>query len=232
MPTSYSNPNFSGSNIAVNSPQINLPYLWDENLGDAGQWRPTKTGDFANIMIDNAEITVALDKDNDSVNIYTTEDQAVTVSGTDLNIRDLTSASDSVNANLQIGDVDASQSNPLFTSGVSGSSVQANSTVDNAGATGSAVTMATADGIHIKHGYLLDITTGADSAHVATFKVQGSMDSSAWIDLEVNNISGTSNTGVAYYDEWNYNYSRTIITTHPGAPGVSGTYNIWERHDI
>ena len=161
MPTSYSNPNFSGSNIAVNSPQINLPYLWDESLGDAGQWRPTKTGDFANIMIDNAEITVALDEENDSVNIYTTEAQTITVSGTDLDIRDLTSgsdsvtvsatnldirdltsASDSVNANLQIGDVDASQSNPLFTSGVSGSSVQANSTVANTVDTGSAVTMA------------------------------------------------------------------------------------------
>jgi len=99
IPTqTYSNPNFSGSSQAVNSPQVNLPYIWDGALNDAeGAWRPTTTGDFLTATIENAQVNVNLNEDEDSVNIYTNENQSVRVESTDLDIRNLDKDEDSVN---------------------------------------------------------------------------------------------------------------------------------------
>ena len=56
----YSNPNFQGSSQAVNSPNINLQYLWDQNLNNSqGQWRPVGAADLSSRALSNDEALVA-----------------------------------------------------------------------------------------------------------------------------------------------------------------------------
>ena len=70
-------------------------------------------------------VNVNLDKDEDSVNIYTNENQSIRVESTDLDIRNLNFGTDSVevvqlthdnlrtNANIQINNNDVSSANPV-----------------------------------------------------------------------------------------------------------------------
>jgi hypothetical protein len=162
MPTNYNSANISGSNIAVNSPQITLPYIWDSALnGGAGAWRPGQGGD----------------------------------------------------------------------AGVSGHTIEASNSISGVSTT-SSIALNTSEGVHYKHGYLLNMTIdGGAIGFQARFKVQGSMDNSNWVDLEVNDLTGTANSGVAYYDEWNYNYSRADFSVYPSA-AVVGTFDLRERHDL
>ena len=165
MPTSYNSANISGSNIAVNSPQITLPYVWDSTLnGGAGAWRPGQGG----------------------------------------------------------------------SAGVSGHCIQQKSSTTDSNLTSSALLLNTTEGVHYKHGYLIKINSAGKPGFAARFKVQGSADNSAWIDLEVNDLTGAAEvqTGVAYYDEWNFNYARVKMEASPGTAGVTGIYTINERHDL
>lgn len=164
MPTSYNSANISGSNIAVNSPQITLPYVWDTTLNEgAGAWRPGQGG----------------------------------------------------------------------SAGVSGHCIQQRSSTTDSGLTSTALLLNTTEGVHYKHGYLIRINASAKPGFTARFKVQGSADNSSWIDLEVNDLTGAAIiTGVAYYDEWNFNYARIKMETSPGADGVTGVFTIDERHDL
>ena len=79
IPTqTYDNPLFSGSSQASHSPDVNLQYIWDQGINsEAGGWRPLNTGDLLTVNIEDAQINVNLDKDEDSVNIYTNENQSI-----------------------------------------------------------------------------------------------------------------------------------------------------------
>jgi len=238
MPTSYSNPNFSGANIAVNSPQINLPYIWDESLGSVGQWRPTKTGDFANITIDNAELTVKLDKDNDSVNVWTDDGQTlavaqvgnVTVDAEDLDIRDLNSVSDSVGADLLLNGATPADDNAIPVVDTLGAVVALTMTSEPEGFTGGSNDMGDSYRIRSKHGYAISVEHTSD-VYAGLFIVEGSMDDSNWIRLEETAYTGVADTGIAYYDTWNFRYARTIVAPRPGDTAITGKFTVRERHD-
>jgi hypothetical protein len=95
------NPNFSGSSQATNSPNVSLPYLWDSSLnGGEGAWRPTATGDFMTATIENAQISVDLKYTEDSVNVWTSDGQTLSSTG-----------------NLQVGNAVVSAVNPVPVNG-------------------------------------------------------------------------------------------------------------------
>jgi hypothetical protein len=95
------NPNFSGSSQATNSPNVSLPYLWDGSLnGGEGAWRPTATGDFMTATIENAQISVDLNYTEDSVNVWTSDGQTLSSTG-----------------NLQVGNAVVSAGNPVPVNG-------------------------------------------------------------------------------------------------------------------
>ena len=105
---SYSNPYFSGSSQAVSSPNVGLQYLWDGGLNNNnGGWRPITTGDLLTVTLEGAQVNVNLKKDEDTVNIYTDKGQGIDI----LQTGDADNFN--TNANLQVGDTDVSDSNPV-----------------------------------------------------------------------------------------------------------------------
>lgn len=104
---SYSNPYFSGSSQAVGSPNVGLQYIWDGGINNSnGGWRPITTGDLLTVTLENAQLNVNLKKDEDTVNIYTDQGQEINVANTGHD-------NFNVNSNLQIGNTDVSDSNPV-----------------------------------------------------------------------------------------------------------------------
>ena len=104
----YSNPYFSGSSQAVGSPNVGLQYIWDGGVNNnEGGWRPITTGDLLTVTLENAQLNVNLKKDEDTVNIYTDQGQGINIlqTGDPDNFN--------ANANLQVGDTDVSDSNPV-----------------------------------------------------------------------------------------------------------------------
>lgn len=193
IPThTYSNPNFSGSNQAVNSPQINLPYIWDNSLNGAqGAWRPTTTGDFLTATIENAQVNVNIEKDEDSVNIYTTEGQ-------------------SINANLQINNSNVTGSNPVPVSQIN-TPASYSSNIFNNGTT--AVRTMSSNGVtYTKHSYSVTFQgdTASDSARI---KFQVSNDNTFWNTIEerVANFDLSTDAELAYYDEHNFLYTKVVV---------------------
>lgn len=247
IPTqTYSNPNFSGSSQAANSPQVNLPYIWDGALNNAeGAWRPTTTGDFLTATIENAQVNVNLDEDEDSVNIYTNENQSIRVESTDLDIRNLNFGTDSVevvqfnhgnlnaNANLQVGDVDVSDTNPVPSFDPKTYISLTDSTdFDSADAGSSSVSMdlhPTASPSYSKHGYIAHCYTGANNTFAGNFIFEASMDEINWTPIETRTIESSADTTFSYYDEFNFRYSRVTFT---GDANFTGTCLLQEKHDL
>lgn len=281
----YSNPNFSGSSQATYSPNVSLPYLWDSSLnGGDGAWRPTATGDFMTATIENAQISVDLKYAEDSVNVWTSNGQTLSTTGnlqvgdavvsagnpvpvngtiittaTDLDIRDLASATDSVtalqpthdslnaNANLQINNSDVAAANRVFTQSIGGTTADSlftdSLTVTQAananGLTGSAILMENNGVLVTSHGYLVEIEpTGNGFAGV--LEIEASSDGgTTWVLLERNTLSGSSLgnnniTGVAYFDTWNFKHARTSVSplSHRGAgpSTISGSFKVRGTH--
>lgn len=217
IPThTYSNPNFSGSNQAVNSPQINLPYIWDGSLNASqGAWRPTTTGDFLTATIENAQVNVNIEKDEDSVNIYTSQGQLI-------NTRNLSSTTDSIeavssthdnlncNANLQIANTDVEYTNPVPVSQINTLNTYS-SDIFNNGTT--AVRTMSSNGITFtKHSYSVTFQgdTASDSARI---KFQVSNDNTYWNTIEerVANFDLSTSAELAYYDEHNFLYTKVVV---------------------
>ena len=116
----YSNPYFSGSSQAVGSPNVGLQYIWDGGINNSnGGWRPITTGDLLTVTLENAQLNVNLKKDEDTVNIYTDKGQQIYIAQTgdpsDFKTEVYQPAHDNLNANvnLQVGDTDVSDSNPV-----------------------------------------------------------------------------------------------------------------------
>jgi len=213
IPThTYSNPNFKGSNQAVNSPQINMPYIWDDSLNGAqGAWRPTTTGDFMTATIENAQVNVNIKKDEDSVNIYTSQGQSI-----------------NCNANLQISNSDVSNSNPVPVSQINTPAYHAPD-ITNDGTT-AARTMFNylSNGImYTKHSYCVTFA-GGSATNSAKIKFQVSNDNTYWNTIEerVANFTNTDNAELTYYDEHNFLYTRVEVELISG----SSTCYIREVH--
>lgn len=242
IPTqTYSNPNFSGSSQAANSPQVNLPYIWDGALNNAeGAWRPTTTGDFLTATIENAQVNVNLDEDEDSVNIYTNENQSIRVESTDLDIRNLNFGTDSVevvqlthdnlrtNANIQINNNDVSSANPVPVSQINTPAYHAPD-ITNSGTT-AVRTMFDylSNGImYTKHSYCVTFA-GGNATNSARIKFQVSNDNTYWNTIEerVANFTNTDNAELTYYDEHNFLHTRVEIELITG----SSTCYIREVH--
>ena len=264
IPTqTYSNLLFSGSSQASHSPDVNLQYIWDQGINsNLGGWRPLGTGDLLTVTIEDAQINVNLDKDEDSVNIYTSEgqsiniestdldirnldkdqdsvniytseDQSINIESTDLDIRNLTSNTDFVSANLQVGDVDVSNTNPVpMFSPNTYVSLESNTNFDSAGNG----TSSTPVDLHpsnspsyIKHGYIAHCYTGANNTFTGDFIFEVSMDNTNWTPIEKRTIQSSSDTTFSYYDEFNFRYSKVTFT---GDSNFTGTCLLQEKHDL
>ena len=235
IPTqTYDNPLFSGSSQASHSPDVNLQYIWDQGINsEAGGWRPLNTGDLLTVNIEDAQINVNLDKDEDSVNIYTSENQAINVESTDLDVRDLTSDTDFVSANLQVGDVDVSDTNPVpsfdpktyisFTDSTNFDSA------DLGSSSASTDLHPTASPCYSKHGYIAHCYTGANNTFTGSFIFEASMDGANWASIETRTIESSTDTTFSYYDEFNFRYSRVTFT---GDANFTGTCLLQEKHDL
>jgi hypothetical protein len=264
IPThTYDNPLFSGSSQASHSPDVNLQYIWDQGINsEAGGWRPLNTGDLLTVNIENAQINVNLDKDEDSVNIYTSENQSINIESTDLDIRDLANATDSVNiytnesqaikvestdldvrdltsdtdfvsANLQVGDVDVSDTNPVPSFDPKTYISLTDSTdFDSADAGSSSASMdlhPAASPSYSKHGYIAHCYTGANNTFTGNFIFEASMDEINWTPIETRTIESSTDTTFSYYDEFNFRYSRVTFT---GDANFTGTCLLQEKHDL
>jgi len=235
IPTqTYDNPLFSGSSQASHSPDVNLQYIWDQGINsEAGGWRPLNTGDLLTVNIEDAQINVNLDKDEDSVNIYTSENQAINVESTDLDVRDLASDTDFVSANLQVGDVDVSDANPVpsfdpktyisFTDSTNFDSA------DLGSSSASTDLHPTASPSYSKHGYIAHCYTGANNTFTGSFIFEASMDGANWASIETRTIESSTDTTFSYYDEFNFRYSRVTFT---GDANFTGTCLLQEKHDL
>jgi hypothetical protein len=211
IPThTYSNPNFKGSDQSVNSPQISMPYIWDDSLNAAqGAWRPTTTGDFMTATIENAQVNVNIKKDEDSVNIYTTQGQSIDV-------------------NLQVDNSDVANSNPVPVSQINNPAYYAPD-ITNSGTT-AARTMFDylSNGImYTKHSYCVTFA-GGNATNSARIKFQVSNDNTYWNTIEerVANFTNTDNAELTYYDEHNFLHTRVEIELITG----SSTCYIREVH--
>jgi hypothetical protein len=202
IPThTYSNPNFSGSNQAVNSPQINLPYIWDESLNVAqGAWRANVTGD--------------------PVNIYTSQGQSI-------NTRNLNYATDSTevtqfnhdnlkaNANIQVGNVDVSSSNVVPVS--NHASVVTYSQTLTANGSSLARNLHTGYVAPItKHGYIFRLTGTSVNTSI-TIKVAVCSDNVTFAPFDERTISWDAtiaNDSVrvsTYFGEFNFKYAKIQV---------------------
>ena len=235
IPTqTYDNPLFSGSSQASHSPDVNLQYIWDQGINsEAGGWRPLNTGDLLTVNIEDAQINVNLDKDEDSVNIYTSENQAINVESTDLDVRDLASDTDFVSANLQVGDVDVSDINPVpsfdpktYISFIDSTNFDS---ADLGSSSAPTDLHPTASPSHSKHGYIAHCYTGANNTFTGSFIFQASMDGANWASIETRTIESSTDTTFSYYDEFNFRYSRVTFT---GDANFTGTCLLQEKHDL
>ena len=217
IPThTYSNPNFSGSNQAVNSPQIDLPYIWDQSLNGAqGAWRANVTGD--------------------PVNIYTSQGQSI-------NTRNLNYATDSTevtqfnhdnlkaNANIQVGNVDVSSSNVVPVSNYANTENYSQTLTTN-GSTNArdfhnnGVTPMT------KHGYTFRLV-GTSASTSATIAVMVSTDNNninfatineRTISWDASNINDATRSSV-YFDEFNFRYAKVKVIMTDCTLHVSETH--------
>lgn len=235
IPTrTYSNPLFSGSSQASHSPDVNLQYIWDQGINsNLGGWRPLNTGDLLTVNIEDAQINVNLDKDEDSVNIYTSENQSINIESTDLDIRNLTSDTDFVSANLQVGDVDVSNTNPVpMFSPNTYVSLESNTNFDSAdnGTSSTPVDLHPSNSpSYIKHGYIAHCYTGANNTFTGDFIFEVSMDNTNWTPIEKRTIQSSSDTTFSYYDEFNFRYSKVTFT---GDSNFTGTCLLQEKHDL
>ena len=235
IPTqTYDNPLFSGSSQASHSPDVNLQYIWDQGINsEAGGWRPLNTGDLLTVNIEDAQINVNLDKDEDSVNIYTSENQAINVESTDLDVRDLASDTDFVSANLQVGDVDVSDTNPVPSFDPKTYISLTDSTNFDSADLGSSSAPTdlhpTASPSHSKHGYIAHCYTGANNTFTGSFIFEASMDGANWASIETRTIESSTDTTFSYYDEFNFRYSRVTFT---GDANFTGTCLLQEKHDL
>lgn len=235
IPTqTYDNPLFSGSSQASHSPDVNLQYIWDQGINsEAGGWRPLNTGDLLTVNIEDAQINVNLDKDEDSVNIYTSENQAINVESTDLDVRDLASDTDFVSANLQVGDVDVSDTNPVpsfdpktYISFIDSTNFDS---ADLGSSSASTDLHPTASPSYSKHGYIAHCYTGANNTFTGSFIFEASMDGVNWASIETRTIESSTDTTFSYYDEFNFRYSRVTFT---GDANFTGTCLLQEKHDL
>lgn len=235
IPTqTYDNPLFSGSSQASHSPDVNLQYIWDQGINsEAGGWRPLNTGDLLTVNIEDAQINVNLDKDEDSVNIYTSENQAINVESTDLDVRDLASDTDFVSANLQVGDVDVSDTNPVpsfdpktYISFIDSTNFDS---ADLGSSSAPADLHPTASPSYSKHGYIAHCYTGANNTFTGSFIFEASMDGVNWASIETRTIESSTDTTFSYYDEFNFRYSRVTFT---GDANFTGTCLLQEKHDL
>ena len=235
IPTrTYDNPLFSGSSQASHSPDVNLQYIWDQGINsEAGGWRPINTGDLLTVNIEDAQINVNLDKDEDSVNIYTSENQSINIESTDLDIRNLTSDTDFVSANLQVGDVDVSDTNPVPTvNPKTYVSIEANKNLSSSslGESSDSIDLHPAESpSYIKHGYIAHCYTGANNTFTGNFIFEASMDEINWTPIETRTIESSADTTFSYYDEFNFRYSRVTFT---GDSNFTGTCLLQEKHDL
>ena len=247
IPTqTYDNPLFSGSSQASHSPDVNLQYIWDQGINsEAGGWRPLNTGDLLTVNIEDAQINVNLDKDEDSVNIYTNENQSVRVESTDLDIRNLNFGTDSVevvqlthdnlrtNANIQINNNDASSSNPVPSFDPKTYISLTDSTnfdsADLGSSSASTDLHPTASPSYSKHGYIAHCYTGANNTFTGSFIFEASMDGANWVSIETRTIESSTDTTFSYYDEFNFRYSRVTFT---GDANFTGTCLLQEKHDL
>ncbi|MDB4587558.1 discoidin domain-containing protein [bacterium] len=247
IPTrTYDNPLFSGSSQASHSPDVNLQYIWDQGINsEAGGWRPLNTGDLLTVNIEDAQINVNLDKDEDSVNIYTSENQSIRVESAGLDIRNLNFSTDSVevvqfthgnlnaNANLQLGDVDVSDTNPVPSFDPKTYISLTDSTdFDSADAGSSSVSVdlhPAASPSYSKHGYIAHCYTGANNTFTGSFIFEASMDGVNWASIETRTIESSTDTTFSYYDEFNFRYSRVTFT---GDANFTGTCLLQEKHDL
>jgi hypothetical protein len=235
IPThTYSNPNFYGSNQAVNSPQINLPYIWDDSLNASqGAWRPTTTGDLLTATIENAQVNVNIEKDEDSVNIYTSQGQSI-------NVRNLSSTTDSIeavslihdnlncNSNLQISNSDVANSNPVPVSQINTPAYYDPDITDSGTTAARTMFNYLSNGImYTKHSYCVTFAGGA-ATNSARIKFQVSNDNTYWNTIEerVANFTNTDNAELTYYDEHNFLHTRVEIELISG----SSTCYIREVH--
>ncbi len=235
IPTqTYDNPLFSGSSQASHSPDVNLQYIWDQGINsEAGGWRPLNTGDLLTVNIEDAQINVNLNKDEDSVNIYTSENQAINVESTDLDVRDLASDTDFVSANLQVGDVDVSDTNPVpsfdpktYISFIDSTNFDS---ADLGSSSAPTDLHPTASPSHSKHGYIAHCYTGANNTFTGSFIFEASMDGVNWASIETRTIESSTDTTFSYYDEFNFRYSRVTFT---GDANFTGTCLLQEKHDL
>ena len=235
IPTrTYDNPLFSGSSQASHSPDVNLQYIWDQGINsEAGGWRPLNTGDLLTVNIEDAQINVNLDKDEDSVNIYTSENQSINIESTDLDIRNLTSDTDFVSANLQVGDVDVSDTNPVPTvNPKTYVSIESNKNLSSCslGESCDSIDLHPAESpSYIKHGYIAHCYTGANNTFTGNFIFEASMDEINWTPIETRTIESSADTTFSYYDEFNFRYSRVTFT---GDSNFTGTCLLQEKHDL
>ncbi len=235
IPTqTYDNPLFSGSSQASHSPDVNLQYIWDQGINsEAGGWRPLNTGDLLTVNIEDAQINVNLDKDEDSVNIYTSENQAINIESTDLDVRDLASDTDFVSANLQVGDVDVSDTNPVPSFDPKTYISLTDSTnfdsADLGSSSASTDLHPTASPSYSKHGYIAHCYTGANNTFTGSFIFEASMDGVNWASIETRTIESSTDTTFSYYDEFNFRYSRVTFT---GDANFTGTCLLQEKHDL
>jgi hypothetical protein len=235
IPTrTYDNPLFSGSSQASHSPDVNLQYIWDQGINsEVGGWRPLNTGDLLTVNIEDAQINVNLDKDEDSVNIYTSENQSINIESTDLDIRNLTSDTDFVSANLQVGDVDVSDTNPVPTvNPKTYVSIEANKNLSSSslGESSDSIDLHPAESpSYIKHGYIAHCYTGANNTFTGNFIFEASMDEINWTPIETRTIESSADTTFSYYDEFNFRYSRVTFT---GDSNFTGTCLLQEKHDL
>ena len=235
IPTqTYDNPLFSGSSQASHSPDVNLQYIWDQGINsEAGGWRPLNTGDLLTVNIEDAQINVNLDKDEDSVNIYTSENQAINIESTDLDVRDLASDTDFVSANLQVGDVDVSDTNPVPSFDPKTYISLTDSTnfdsADLGSSSASTDLHPTASPSYSKHGYIAHCYTGANNTFTGSFIFEASMDGANWASIETRTIESSTDTTFSYYDEFNFRYSRVTFT---GDANFTGTCLLQEKHDL
>ena len=229
IPTrTYDNPLFSGSSQASHSPDVNLQYIWDQGINsEAGGWRPLNTGDLLTVNIEDAQINVNLDKDEDSVNIYTNENQSINIDSTDLDIRNLDFNNDSVaavqlthdslnaNANLQVGDADVSSSNTV--------PVSNHASVVNYSQTLTANGSSTARDLHTgyvapitKHGYIFRLVGTSVNTSI-TIKVAVSSDDTTFAPIDERTISwDASNVNdlvrvSTYFGEFNFKHAKVQV---------------------
>ena len=243
IPThTYSNPLFSGSNQASNSPDVNLQYIWDAGINSDGGWRPLNTGDLLTVNIEDAQINVNLDKEEDSVNIYTSESQSINIESTELDIRSLNSTTDSVkayqndhdefntNSNIQIDNSDASSTNPVpnYSPDSYLSITPTDKTFTNPESSPSVDLHPANKPPYTKHGYIFHCHTGSNGTFSADFIFEASLDNSNWSAIETRTVNSSVDTSFSYYDEFNFKHCRVTFT---GA-AIEGNCLMQQKHDL